>query len=77
MKYADKVIDLMAPYPGRPFVMRQIVRYINPTAQAMERAAIKKAVQRVLVALSATGQISIKKAQALGGTSSYEWETGT
>ncbi len=77
MKYADKVIGLLAPYPGRKFVMREIVRYINPQPGISERAAIKKAVQRVLVSLVVMDRIYRTPARVLGGTASYEWKTGT
>lgn len=77
MKHAEKVIELMAAYPGRPFVMRQITRYINPQAGCRERVAIKKAAQRVLVALVATGTIEIQPAKQFGSTPHYVWKTGT
>ena len=77
MKHASAVIDLLAAYPGRPFVMRQIIQYVNPRAGRQERIAIKKAVQRVLQALAATGSVSVKGAKVLGGTAFYTWESGT
>lgn len=77
MKHASAVIDLLAAYPGRPFVMRQIIHYINPRAGRQERIAIKKAVQRVLQALVATGSISVSGAKLLGGTAHYSWKSGT
>ena len=77
MKHADKVIELMASYPGRPFVMRQITRYINPQAGCQERMAIKKSVQRVMVALVATGTVEIQPAKKFGSMSHYVWKTGT
>jgi hypothetical protein len=77
MKYADKVIGLLAVYPERAFVMRQIVRYIDPQAGCRERIAIKKAVQRVLVVLAATGHVTVAPAKTLGGSARYAWKTGT
>ena len=77
MKHANKVIDLLAAYPGRAFVMRQIVRYIDPSAGCQERTAIKKAVQRALVALAATGHVLITPAKTLGGSARYAWKSGT
>lgn len=78
MKYAGKVVELLGAHPGREFVMRQIVRYINPRAGSVERAAIKKAVQRVMVSLSSTGNIVVTASGKLGGTAKYAWKkTGT
>ena len=77
MKYASEVIELMGAYPERKFVMRQIIRYINPQAGSMERVAIKKAVQRVMVALSAMGNVEVTKKRGIGGTAHYGWKTGT
>ncbi|HRD88233.1 MAG TPA: hypothetical protein PK752_08210 [Accumulibacter sp.] len=77
MKYAHEVIDLLAAYPGRRFVMRQIVLYVNPRAGCQERVAVKKAVQRVLVALAATGSVTITPQEMLGGQARYAWKTGT
>jgi hypothetical protein len=77
MKHADRVIDLLAAYPGRPFEMRQVTHYVNPRAGRQERIAIKKAVQRVMVALSATGSVMITPPAVLGGKAFYTWKTGT
>ena len=77
MKYADKVIGLLAVYPERSFVMRQIVRYIDPQAECRERIAIKKAAQRVLAALAATNHVAITPAKTLGGSARYAWKSGT
>jgi hypothetical protein len=77
MKHADKVIDLLAAYPGRPFAMRHIIHYVSPRAGRQERIAIKKAVQRVMVALSATGSVAITPPAALGGKAFYTWKSGT
>ena len=76
MKYADKVIELMAAHPGRDFRMRQIIRYINPRAGCVERVAIKKAVQRVIVALVSTGNVMIGSAKTNGGAALYTWKPG-
>lgn len=77
MKHASAVIDLLAAYPGRPFAMRQIIHYVNPRAGRQERIAIKKAVQRVLQALVATGSVSVSGATVLGGKAYYSWKSGT
>ena len=77
MKYADKVIGLLAVYPERAFVMRQIVRYIDPQAGCRERLAIKKAAQRVLATLATTGHVMITPAKSLGGSARYAWKSGT
>ena len=75
MKYADKVIDLLAAYPGRAFVMRQIVRYISPRAGCRERMAVKKAVQRVIVALVANGNVVVTESRMLGAPAYYAWRS--
>ncbi len=77
MKYADKVIDLLAAYPGRPFVMRQIIHYVNPRAGCRERIAVKKAVQRVMLALSSAGSVTVTPQKTLGGQARYTWKSGT
>ena len=77
MKYADKVIDLLAAYPGRPFVMRQIIHYVNPRAGCRERIAVKKAVQRVMLALSSAGSVTVTPQTRLGGQAHYAWKSGT
>jgi hypothetical protein len=77
MKHADKVIDLLAAYPGRPFAMRHIIHYVNPRSGRQERIAIKKAVQRVMVALSVTGSVVITPPAVLGGKAFYTWKSGT
>ena len=77
MKYADKVIDLLAAYPGRPFVMRQIIHYVNPRARCRERMAVKKAVQRVMLALAAADSVTVTPAKRLGAQARYSWKSGT
>ena len=77
MKYADKVIDLLAAYPGRPFVMRQIIHYVNPQAGCRERMAVKKSVQRVMQALSSAGNVTVTPQKRLGGQARYTWKSGT
>jgi hypothetical protein len=77
MLYGKQVIELMAAYPGRPFVMREIIRYINPKAGALERAAVKIAVQRVMATLHATGNVAVVKPLKSGGTGTYTWQTET
>ena len=75
MKHADKVIELMAAYPGRPFVMRQIIHYINPRAERRERLAVQRAVHRVMLALAMTGVVSITPPKVFGGQARYAWKT--
>lgn len=58
MKYAKEVIDLMAAYPGRRFKMKQIINYVDPRADARQRAVLRTGVWRVLVALEECGTIS-------------------
>ena len=77
MKYADKVIDLLAAYPGRPFVMRQIIHYVNPRAGCRERMAVKKSVQRVMLALSSAGSVTVTSAKRPGAPAHYAWKGGT
>jgi hypothetical protein len=77
MLYGRQVIELLEPYPGRKFVMREIIRSINPRAGAMERQAIKIAVQRVIAALNTQGKIDVVKPMKNGGTGSYSWKTET
>ncbi len=77
MKHADKVIELMAAYPGRPFVMRHIIHYVNPQAGRLERMAVKKAVQRVMLALVMTGSIEVTPSKRLGSPAHYAWKCGT
>lgn len=77
MKYADKVIDLLAAYPGRPFVMRQIIHYVSPRAGCQERMAVKKAVQRVMRALVMAGSVTVMPQKVLGGQARYTWKSGT
>lgn len=74
MKLADRIIDLMAPFPGRPFRMHEIVKYINPRAsQQAEKDAIRKQVLRVLVELQECGNIKIHPASTRGGSNLYCW----
>ncbi len=77
MKYADKVIDLLAAYPGRDFVMREIINYVSPRSRCRERMAVKKAVQRVMQALTTTGTLSVTPPKAFGAPARYTWKTGT
>lgn len=64
MKYAKEVIDLMAAYPGRRFKMKQIINYVDPRADARQRAVLRTGVWRVLVALEECGTISSNRDDA-------------
>ena len=77
MKHADRVIELMGAYPGRGFKMREIVRYVHPTAGLAERQTIKKAVQRALLALELTGVIAVQRPKASGSCALFIWKSGT
>lgn len=75
MKYASKVIELMASYPGRDFRMIEIVRYVCPAPESTEaRHAVRIAVSRVLLSLSDCGTILIRPPRvARGGYALYRW----
>ncbi|ANY17237.1 hypothetical protein [Bordetella pseudohinzii] len=64
MKYAKEVIDLLAAYPGRRFKMKQIINYVDPRADARQRAVLRTGVWRVLVALEESGQIGSNREEA-------------
>jgi hypothetical protein len=74
MKHADKVIELLAAYPGREFRMRQIVNYINPKPSHHERCAIRSAVSLVLLALVKSGQIKMSVPKSRGSFALYTWK---
>ncbi|ADE12154.1 hypothetical protein [Sideroxydans lithotrophicus] len=74
MKHADKVIELLAAYPGREFRMRQIVNYINPKPSHDERCAIRSAVSLVLLALVESGQIKMSVPKSRGSFALYAWK---
>lgn len=75
MKYADKIIELLAHHPDRDFRMREIIRYINPHPLPKERNAMRVAVSRVLIELVDYGQI-IMKSHKSGerGYAMYKWK---
>lgn len=75
MLYGKQVIELMAAYPGRAWVMRQLINYINPSAGRVERLAMQRAVHRVMVCLQATGSVTITKPEKFGGQNRYSWKT--
>jgi len=74
MKFAREIIELMAPYPGRDFKMREIIRYVAPQALGRERAAVKKSVQRAIAALVDCGSVKRWPPHAVNGASTlYQW----
>lgn len=75
MKFAREVIDLMAPFPGRPFRMQQLVRYVvggRPLNEQSTKAA-RKAVARVLDHLNDSGHVQVVAAPTRGGFAQYRW----
>jgi len=77
MKHADKVIDLLAAFPGRAFVMRQIVRHVMPRGGTRTRMAARKAVQRVLLILETNGCVTVTRSTVRGGSARYTWKSET
>lgn len=78
MKYASEVIDLMGCMPGRRFKMREIIRHVNPDANARERAVIRTGVWRVLQQLEATGHIeTTRDGLSNGAHAEYWWKSIT
>lgn len=73
MKYAKEVIDLMAAYPGRKFKMKQIINYVDPRADARQRAVLRTGVWRVLVALEECGTISSTRDGAIATVHVEYW----
>lgn len=79
MKYAGEVIDLMAAYPERQFKMLELVRHVTRARALTERekAAVRKAVGRVLAELDTAGSVAIEKPDVRGRYASYSWRTST
>ena len=75
MKYAKEVIELMAAYPGRPFVMRHLVRFCKPDAGRVEKLALQRSIHRVMMALQATGVVVVTKPEKFGGQNRYHLKT--
>jgi len=73
VKYADEVISLMAPYPGRHFTMAEIVRYVAPSARDADRQRVRNGVLRVLEALTENGSVVRDPASCRGGFATYAW----
>ena len=73
MKYASEIIGLLAPFPGRPFRMAEILRHVGkgrpPVGAGAE--AMRKAVRRVLAELESNGQLTRSSATAKSAT--YAW----
>jgi predicted DNA-binding protein YlxM (UPF0122 family) len=65
LKYATKVIELMAAFPKRDFRMAEIVRYVNPGPK--NRKSVYQAVKRVIDKLMEVGRVD-------GGNGRYHWK---
>jgi hypothetical protein len=75
MKLADRIIDLMAPFPGRPFRMQEIVKYANPrAADKRSKEATRKQARVVLEQLAESGSIEIRAREKNGGQALYIWK---
>lgn len=75
MKYADEVMELMRPYPGRRFKMAEIVRSVRPAAAGPERQRIRNGVLRVLTALEENGSIERQGPECeRGDYALYSWK---
>ncbi|MES2187966.1 MAG: hypothetical protein V4505_25670 [Pseudomonadota bacterium] len=75
MLYARELIELMQPYPGRRFKMRQLVGYVMRSGRddPKAKAAARQAVLRALDSLAYTGHVEITGAAARGGGAEYAW----
>jgi hypothetical protein len=75
MKHADKVIDLMAAFPGREFRMLHIVRYVCPNPKSQrERSSVREAVRVALGSLIDCGVVICRpSAHKRGGYAVYRW----
>ena len=75
MKYADRIMSLMACAPGAEFRMAEIVRYIDPrTTDRAKKEAIRKQARVVLSVLADSGSVKIIPAQASGAQAIYIWQ---
>lgn len=77
MLHAEKIIELLEPYPGRAFRMSEIVRYVSSgrSLDLKGRRAMRKAVLRVLAALADSQHVEIRPPRAvLGGPAFYAWK---
>lgn len=77
MRYALKVMELMAPFPGREFRMAGLVRYATAgrVMNERERRAARKAVHRVLKELVQNGSVLVSPAKVRGEGANYAWRT--
>lgn len=77
MRFAREMMELMAPYPGRDWRMRQLVNYIcngRPIGRE-ERNAMREAIRLVMEAFEESGAIHIKPSkEARGGFALYCWK---
>ena len=75
MKLADRIIDLMASFPGRPFRMQEIVKYANPrAADKRSKEATRKQARVVLEQLASSGSVQIIKGNSGNAPSQYVWK---
>lgn len=74
MKYSHEIINLIGAFPGRVFVMRQLVRHVNPRASRSQYIALQRGIHRVMVALAATGVAEITPPEKIGGQNKYSWK---
>ena len=74
MRYAREVIELMAPYPGQPWKMRQLVNHVakGKPQSKQQRNRYREGVRLVLLALIDCG-IVIRQPARSGGTPLYIW----
>lgn len=74
MKYARETIDLLSPYPGRKFRMREIVRYIaGRNANERQKKQVRLGVWRVLKMLQESGHVEIEEQEGRGASAQYSW----
>ncbi len=78
MLYAREVIALLGAFPGRDFRMGQILAEVSrgkPEFDARGKAAVRKAVSRVLDQLRSDGHVGVTPAMGRGGYALYAWRT--
>ena len=76
MKQSDKVMELMSAYPGRPWRMVEIVRFVCPShASVKERSAVRQQVWNVLQALVEIRVVRARRPSQLNGRFiTYIWQ---
>ena len=76
MLYANELIELMSPYPGRDFRMVEIVRYVAKGREMTlkQKRALRKGVLRAIEALRTSGCVLTRPSKASrGGFAKYRW----